>query len=81
MTNDGLGGRRHLGRWAEALRPEADQTQRGPVPTEDETRHDSSSASRSARLTADTTALSEAVTMDESSPTPQSTRSPTAHST
>ena len=38
-------------------------------------------ASRSARLTAETTALSEAVTMFGSMPTPQRIRSPTAHST
>ena len=36
---------------------------------------------RSARLTADTTAFSDAVTMFASMPTPHSTRSPTAHST
>ena len=36
---------------------------------------------RSARLTAETTALSDAVTMLGSIPTPHSTRSPTAHST
>ena len=38
-------------------------------------------ASRSARLTAETMALMEAVTIDGSTPTPQRTRSPTAHST
>src|SRR6478735_7026686 len=38
-------------------------------------------ASRSARLTAETMALMDAVTIDGSTPTPQSTRSPTAHST
>src|SRR6476661_8895437 len=38
-------------------------------------------ASRWARLTAETIALMDAVTIDGSTPTPQSTRSPTAHST
>src|SRR6478609_1035702 len=37
--------------------------------------------SRSARLTAETMALIEAVTIEGSTPTPQRTRSPTAHST
>jgi hypothetical protein len=36
---------------------------------------------RIARLIADTTALSEAFTIDESTPTPQNTVSSTAHST
>ena len=39
------------------------------------------SAARSERLTADTTAFSEAITMFASRPTPHSTRSPTAAST
>ena len=38
-------------------------------------------AQRSARLTAETIALNDAVVMEGSIPTPQSTWSPTAHST
>ncbi len=38
-------------------------------------------ASRTERLTAETTALMEAVTIEGSTPTPHRTRSPTAHST
>jgi len=41
----------------------------------------SSGSYRSARLIADTSALNEAATIDESIPTPQSTVSSTAHST
>ena len=80
-TNDGLAAAATSTGGAEALRPEVDDAERRSVAAQGEPRHDSSSASRSARLTADTTASSEAVTIDESSPTPQRTRSPTAHST